>query len=317
MGLTVYIFRRIGLLFVTLFCISILIFCIMQLLPGDAAEQVIGAWAERSGQTIDAMRHRMGLDRPWYEQYFGWLAGFVRGDFGKSLAMDAPIAPILLHRLGLSLRLAIPALFLAVIVSLVLGVIAAVQQNRWFDHVISVFTLGGVAIPDFVRGSLLILIFANWLRWFPSSSSLLEGEGLLFWARMIALPVITLTLGVLPHITRMTRSSMIEVLKTPYVRTAFLKGMPRGVVLFKHALRNALLPTVTVIAFNVGWMIGGIVVIELVFNYPGLGSLVLFAIEQRDLPLLQTSMFFVASGYCVANLIADIVYALLNPRIRY
>lgn len=317
MGLTVYIFRRIGLLFVTLFCISILIFGIMQLLPGDAAEQVIGAWAERSGQTIEAMRQRMGLDRPWYEQYFGWLGGFVRGDLGKSLAMNAPIAPILLHRLALSLRLAVPALLIAIVVSLILGVIAAIQQNSWFDHAISVLTLGGVSVPAFVRGSVLILLFASWLRWFPSSSALLEGEGLLFWAKMLALPVVTLTLGAVPHITRMTRSSMIEVLKTPYVRTAFLKGMPRAVVLFKHALRNALLPTVTVIAFNVGWMIGGIVVIELVFNYPGLGSLVLFAIEQRDLPLLQTSMFFVASGYCVANLVADIVYALLNPRIRY
>jgi peptide/nickel transport system permease protein len=174
-----------------------------------------------------------------------------------------------------------------------------------------------VSLPAFVTGSLLILVFAGWLRWLPSSSALLQGEGLWFWTRMLALPVATLTLESLAHATRTTRSSMIEVLKTPYVRTAILKGAPRRVVLFKHALRNALLPTVTVLAFNFGWMLGGIVVVEQVFSYPGLGSLVLFAIEQRDLPLLQASMFFVASGYCVANLLADVVYALLNPRIRY
>ena len=172
-------------------------------------------------------------------------------------------------------------------------------------------------MPAFILASVLILVFAGWLRWLPSSSALAEGHGPLFWIRVLALPVATLTFEALAHMTRMTRSSMIEVLKTPYVRTAILKGMPRRRVLVRHALRNALLPTVTVIAFNFGWMLGGIVVVEQVFNYPGLGSLVLFAIEQRDLPLLQSSMFFVASGYCLANLGADVAYALLNPRIRY
>ncbi len=317
MSLAFYILRRVALLAATLLAISFLIFGIMQLLPGDAADQIIGAWAERGGKTLAAMRHRLGIDRPWYEQYFGWLAGVLRGDFGRSLAMDAPIAPILFYRLGQSLRLAVPALLLSVVISLVLGVVAAIRRNGWIDHAITVFTLGAISVPAFVLGSVLILIFAGWMRWLPSSSALAEGTGLLFWAKVLALPVATLTVEALAHVTRLTRSSMIEVLKTPYVRTAILKGMPRNVVLFKHALRNALLPTVTVIAFNVGWMLGGVVIVEQVFNYPGLGSLVLFAIEQRDLPLLQGSMFFVAATYCLANLAADLLYGFLNPRIRY
>jgi peptide/nickel transport system permease protein len=316
-GLTAYVLRRLGLLVLTLFAISLLISGILQLLPGDAAEQILGAWAERSGQTLAAMRARLGLDRPWHERYLAWLGGVVQGDLGRSLALNQPIAPLLVERLGYSLRLALPALAVAAVASVVLGVVAAVRPNGLVDHAITAVTLTGVSLPAFVTGSLLILVFAGWLRWLPSSSALLQGEGLWFWTRMLALPVATLTLESLAHATRTTRSSMIEVLKTPYVRTAILKGAPRRVVLFKHALRNALLPTVTVLAFNFGWMLGGIVVVEQVFSYPGLGSLVLFAIEQRDLPLLQASMFFVAAGYCVANLVADVVYALLNPRIRY
>lgn len=312
-----FIVRRLGLLVLTLLGISLLVFGILQLLPGDAATAILGAWQERSGQTHEYLRHALGLDRPWYEQYLGWLWGVLQGDLGRSLSMDAPITPILFERLGYSLRLAIPALLLAVSISLVLGVVAATRPNGFVDHMITVITLGGVSVPAFVSGSVLILIFAAWLGWFPSSSSLATGEGFLFWAKMLALPVATLTIEALAHITRITRSSMIEVLKTPYVRTARLKGMPRRTVLFKHALRNALLPTVTVIAFNVGWMLGGVVIVEQVFSYPGLGSLVLYAVEQRDIPLLQASMFFVAAGYCLANLLADITYALLDPRIRY
>ncbi|HEY7138824.1 MAG TPA: ABC transporter permease [Methylomirabilota bacterium] len=317
MGLTGYVLRRLGLLVVTLLAISLLISGIIQLLPGDAAQQILGAWAERSGQTLAAMRVRLGLDRPWHERYLAWLDGVMRGDLGRSLALNQPIAPLLVERLGYSLRLALPALAIAGLASVVLGVLAAMRPNGLIDHAITAVTLTGVSLPAFVTGSLLILVFAGWLRWLPSASALLQGEGLVFWARMLALPIATLTLESLAHATRITRSSMIEVLKTPYVRTAVLKGVPRRVVLFKHALRNALLPTVTVLAFNFGWMLGGIVVVEQVFSYPGLGSLVLFAIEQRDLPLLQASMFFVAAGYCVANLAADVVYALLNPRIRY
>ena len=317
MGLTGYVLRRLALLVLTLVAISLLISGIFQLLPGDAAEQILGAWAERSGQTLTNMRARLGLDRPWHERYLGWLTGAARGDFGTSMAMNVPIGPLVAERVASSLRLAIPALIIGVTLSLILGVIAATRRNGIVDHAITVFTLAGVSVPAFVIGSVLILVFAGWLRWLPSSSALAEGQGPGYWIRILALPVATLALESLAYITRTTRSSMIEVLKTPYVRAAVLKGLPRRTVLVKHALRNGLLPTVTVIAFNFGWMLGGVVVVEQIFNYPGVGSLVLFAIEQRDLPLLQACMFFVAGAYCVANLTADVLYAVLNPRIRY
>jgi peptide/nickel transport system permease protein len=312
-----FFLRRVGMLALTLFGITILIFLIVQVLPGDAADAILEAWVYTKGGAQDMLRARLGLDKPLHIQYFNWLWGILHGDLGRSLAIDAPIAPILLERLGYSLRLAIPALVLSVTISLTLGVIAALRPNGIVDTTITVVTLTGVSVPAFVSGSVCILVFAAWLQWLPSTSSLTQGEGFFHWAYVLAMPVGVLTLEALAHITRITRSSMIEVLKTPYVRTARLKGLPRRLVIYKHALRNAMLPTVTVIAFNIGWMLGGVVLVEQVFSYPGLGSLVLFAIEQRDTPLLQAGMFFVAAGYCVANLLADICYALLDPRIRY
>jgi len=312
-----YMIRRLGLLVLTLIGISAMIFIIIQILPGDAVDQILEAWVETEGGAHDILRAQLGLDRPWYEQYFGWLWDLMHGDLGRSLAMEAPIAPILLERLGFSLRLAVPALILSVTLSLILGVIAAIRPNSFVDNAITVITLTGVSVPAFISGSLFIVIFAAWLNWLPSTSSLSEGEGFFHWAYVLAMPIAVLTIESLAHLTRITRSSMIEVLKTPYVRTARLKGLPKRLVVYKHALRNAMLPTVTVIAFNIGWMLGGVVLVEQVFSYPGLGSLVLFAIEQRDTPLLQASMMFVASGYCIANLLADLAYVLLDPRIRY
>ncbi len=312
-----YMIRRLGLLLLTLIGISAMIFIIIQILPGDAVDQILEAWVETEGGAHDILRAQLGLDRPWYEQYFGWLWDIMHGDLGRSLAMEAPIAPILLERLGFSLRLAVPALILSVTLSLFLGVIAAIRPNSFVDNAITVITLTGVSVPAFISGSLFIVIFAAWLNWLPSTSSLSEGEGFFHWAYVLAMPIAVLTFESLAHLTRITRSSMIEVLKTPYVRTARLKGLPKRLVVYKHALRNAMLPTVTVIAFNIGWMLGGVVLVEQVFSYPGLGSLVLFAIEQRDTPLLQASMMFVASGYCIANLLADLAYVLLDPRIRY
>ena len=312
-----YMIRRLGLLVLTLIGISAMIFIIIQILPGDAVDQILEAWVETEGGAHDILRAQLGLDRPWYEQYFGWLWDIMHGDLGRSLAMEAPIAPILLERLGFSLRLAVPALILSVTLSLILGVIAAIRPNSFVDNAITVITLTGVSVPAFISGSLFIVIFAAWLNWLPSTSSLSEGEGFFHWTYVLAMPIAVLTIESLAHLTRITRSSMIEVLKTSYVRTARLKGLPKRLVVYKHALRNAMLPTVTVIAFNIGWMLGGVVLVEQVFSYPGLGSLVLFAIEQRDTPLLQASMMFVASGYCIANLLADLAYVLLDPRIRY
>ena len=279
-----YLVRRTLLLALTLLGISAMIFLIVQVLPGDAVDQILENWVEKEGGAHDILRAQLGLDKPLYVQYFSWLWNILHGDLGRSLAMDAPIGPILVERLGFSLRLAIPALVLSVTLSLILGVIAAIKPNSVVDNVITVITLTGVSVPAFISGSLFILIFAAWLNWLPSTSSLSEGEGFFHWAYVLALPVAVLTIESLAHLTRITRSSMIEILKMPYVRTARLKGLPKRLVIYKHALRNAMLPTVTVIAFNIGWMLGGVVLVEQVFSYPGLGSLVLFAIEQRDTP---------------------------------
>ena len=222
-----YMARRLGLLTLTLIGISAMIFVIVQILPGDAVDQILEAWVESEGGAHDQLRKKLGLDRPLHVQYFTWLWDILHGDLGRSLSMEAPIAPILIERLGFSLRLAIPALVISVSLSLVLGVIAAIKPNGFLDHAITVITLTGVSVPAFVSGSLFILIFAAWLQWFPSTSSLSEGEGFFHWAYVLAMPIAVLSLEALAHLTRITRSSMIEVLKTPYVRTARLKGLPK------------------------------------------------------------------------------------------
>lgn len=316
MRLAEYIARRLVLVVLTVLALSAAIAVIMTLLPGDAAEQILGAWAERSGSTLEALRARLGLDRPWYVQYGSWLAGALKGDFGRSLALDVAIGPLLAERFLNSLQLAVPALLLAAPTSLALGAYAALRQGRAADHMITVVTLLGVSVPAFILGPVLILIFSGYLSWFPSSSGLGTGSGPRYLFAILTLPVITLALESLAYITRMARASMVEALKAPYVRMARLKGLPERQVVVKHALRNGLLPTVTVIAFNVGWLLGGVVIVEQVFNYPGIGSLLLFAIEQRDLPLIQATVFVTAASYCVANLLADLAYFVLNPRLR-
>ena len=311
-----YLVGRLILLLATLLAVSIAISAIMSLLPGDAAEQILGAWSERSGATLAALRTRLGIDQPWYVQYADWLQMAVRGDLGNSLALSVPITPILFDRLANTLLLAIPAALISIPLSLGLGVWGAVRKGRPIDHGISAVTLVGVSVPAFVLGPILIVVFSGYLQWFPSSSGLIQGSGATHLFLILALPVLTLTTESLAYIGRMVRASMIETLKSPYVRMARLKGLPERQVVLNHALRNSLLPTVTVIAFNIGWLIGGVVVVEQVFNYPGIGSLLLFAIEQRDLPLIQATVFVTAAAYCTANLLADIAYMALNPRLR-
>jgi len=205
-----YLVRRTLLLALTLLGISAMIFIIVQVLPGDAVDQILENWVEKEGGAHDILRAKLGLDKPLYVQYFSWLWNILHGDLGRSLAMDAPIGPILVERLGFSLRLAIPALVLSVTLSIILGVIAAIKPNSVVDNVITVITLTGVSVPAFISGSLFILIFAAWLNWLPSTSSLSEGEGFFHWAYVLALPVAVLTIESLAHLTRITRSSMIE-----------------------------------------------------------------------------------------------------------
>jgi peptide/nickel transport system permease protein len=310
-----YIMRRLGLIVVTMIVASLIIFAITQLLPGDVAQMILGRWATKPA--LANLRAQLGLDRPWFIQYGDWLIHFVTGDWGKSLQTGSPIQPLVLMRLRNSMYLAALALLLYVPFGILLGVIAALRRDRWQDQLISSFTMAFVGLPEFVTGLLLIALLAFQLKLFPANSSIDPEVGFLKALPQLILPAMTVSLVSLGYVARMTRSSTIEALKTDYARAAYLKGLPPATVLFKHVLRNSLLPTVTVVAMGIGWVIAGLIVTESVFGYPGLGRLVVYSIQRRDLPLIQASTMIVIAIYGVSNLVADILYAVLNPRIRF
>jgi peptide/nickel transport system permease protein len=265
--------------------------------------------------SLAALRHRLGLDQPPPLRYLLWLGNLLRGNLGDSPTMQLAIAPLLLNKLANSALLAAAAFLFTVPLSLLLGVIAGLNKNRWSDNVISLVTLAGVAQPEFVTGTYLIVIFALSLHWLPATSTLGQGAGQNILS--LILPVITLSLVLLAYIGRMTRTNVIDVMETDYIRSAILKGLPYRAVVIRHALRNALLPSITIIASNVGWLLGGIVVTENLFGYPGIGRLLLQAVQNRDVPLLQDITLIIALIFALSNLAADILYAVLNPRVRY
>jgi peptide/nickel transport system permease protein len=263
------------------------------------------------------LRKELGLDKPLIEQYGTWLGDFVRGDWGTSLSTGENVRAVTLERLRNSAMLALVAFLMYVPLGIFLGVVSAWRRNSPLDHVLSAGSLAFIGLPEFVTAVFLVALFSRWLGWLPSSSSIPPGTGFLDALPSLVLPAMTVSLASLAYVLRMTRASTIEVLKTGYVRTARLKGLPVLTVVFRHVLRNSLLPTITVVAAGVGWLIGGLIVTESVFGYPGLGRLVLFAVQRRDIPLIQTTTMLIVVIYALANLAADIVYALLNPRIRY
>lgn len=309
-----FLIRRIALLALTLLITSMIVFALTQLLPGDVARLILGREAPQ--EALDNLRAQLGLNDPVPMQYWNWLTGFVSGDWGRSFTSGSPpIRPLVMERLGNSLRLAALALIFSVPLSILLGAAAALREQSPLDSVISLATLAVVGLPEFVTGLALINIFALGLGWFPASASA-SAESLGDLLRQLTLPAITASFVLVAYIVRLTRAGVIEELKKPYVRTATLKGLSRGEVLTRHVLGNALLPTITVIAISFGWLIGGLVVIENVFSYPGLGRLMTTAIERKDIPLMQAVVMVTIFFYAVANLIADLLYALLNPRIR-
>jgi peptide/nickel transport system permease protein len=264
------------------------------------------------------LRLELGLDQPLPVQYVKWLSGFVSGNWGNSftLAGKPEIQPLILKKLGNSLRLALITLILAIPLSILLGVLAGVREGSLLDNTVSISSLSVVALPEFVTGLILIQILAHWLGWLPATSTFAANKPFFESIPELILPALTATLVLLAYISRLVRAGVIEELKKPYTRTAKLKGLSKSKILFKHVLRNALLPAVTVIAISFGWLMGGIIVIENVFNYRGLGLLLTDAIDNQDLPLLQSISMIIVFIVVVANLIADLLYAALNPRIR-
>lgn len=310
-----YTIKRLMFLCLTVLLTSVIIFSITQLLPGDVARIILGR--EAGEQALNQLRLELGLDDPVPIQYSRWLGKFILGDWGTAYSTKTEIRPLVMQRLGNSLILAIITLAIAVPIAVVFGIIAGLNENKRLDHIIGISTLVVVGLPEFVTGLVLIQVFSFGLDWLPANSSIRPGMTIEEKIPMLVLPAITATLVILAYISRLTRSGVIEELKRPYVRTADLKGLPRHTVITKHVLRNALLPTITAIAISSGWLISGLIVIENVFNYPGIGRLMIFAIDRRDLPLIQALAMITVLGFALANLAADLLYAYLNPRIRY
>lgn len=302
-----YIGRRIVLMIPSLFGVTVVVFGIMQLIPGDPAVYILGDQA--SEDAIEALRRRMGLDRPIVEQYISWVGGILRGNFGVSYRDASPVLPVLLSRFPATLELMLASMLLALGVGIPVGVLSAVHRNSFIDMVSRVFALAGHATPTFWRALMLILLFAFYLPIFPPSGR----NGL----SSIVLPAIALGTSMAGVIMRLTRSSVLEVLSDDYVRTARAKGLRDRVVVYRHALRNALLPVVTVIGIQVGNLLGGSVVTESVFAWPGIGRYAYLAMMQRDYTTVMGSLFLFSLIYMVINLLTDLSYGWLDPRVRY
>lgn len=321
-------FLRRRFLFFVFTCLlsSLIIFFLLRVLPGDPA-RVIAGGREATPEQIAEIRAELGLNAPIPAQYLTWLTNFVGGDWGRTIAFrGADNRQLVLERSRNSLRLAAVALLLSVPISLALGVIAGLSENKLPDIIISLFSLSLVSLPEFVTGLFLINIVAlRWANnplaqalgsWFPASSAVRANASFAEMLPALWLPAIAAALVLLAYISRLTRAGVIEELKRDYVRTAVFKGIPYRDVILRHVLRNALLPTITVIALSITWLISGLVVIEFVFGFPGLGSLLITAIERRDLLLAQSIVMVTVGVILCANLAADMIYAILNPRIK-
>jgi len=309
-----YLTERLGYGLVTLLLLSLVIFACTQLLPGDAAVTMLGENA--TPEALANLKQRLGLDRPAPVQYLIWLQGIVTGDPGISHTLNRPIADVVAPRFWNSLQLTLLTVLVAAAVAIPLGVAAAVRQGRGSDATILAASYLGISIPDFVLGPLLILLIASPpLALLPSSGYVPFAESPLEWLRHMVLPVAALTAVLTAHLVRQTRSGMLQELGSDYVRTARLKGLPERTVLWRHCLRNGLTATVTVLALDLGFLMGSIVIIEEVFAYPGLGRLAVSAVGDRDIPLIQASTLIIATVYVTANLLADLAHAALNPRV--
>ena len=310
-----YILRRLAGVAGVVAGMSVLIFAIVHILPGNVAYAILGEFA--TPDAVATLERRLGLNDPLPVQYWHWLAGLLHGDLGVSLTMDRPAGPLILEALGHSAVLAGLAFALVAAFGIGFGVYGASRQGTAADHLLTTAQLLFIAVPDFFWSILAILVFASMLGWLPATGAVPLSAGMGPWAAHLVLPVAVLATGLVAHVSRLTRASMLEALRSRYVLFARAKGMSERRVLWRHAAPNALLPAITVLAIDFGLLIGGVVVVETVFAYPGLGRLLVYAIEHHDLPLLQAGMLVLTTIYALANLVADLLYAVLNPRIRH
>ncbi len=299
----------------TLLVVSLLIFAGTQILPGDVAQAILGQSA--TPEAVAAIRRDLGLDRPAWVRYIDWLTGFLQGDLGTSLANRVPISEMIAGRLENTLFLAGVAAAIAVPIAITLGVIAARYRETWLDKTISIVTLSAISMPEFFIGYILIFVFAVKLFWAPSIASVFPGMSFLERVYAVSLPVATLSMVVIAHMMRMTRAAIINVMASPYIETAELKGLTRSRITLHHALPNALSPIINVVVINLAYLVVGVVVVEVVFVYPGMGQLMVDAVAKRDVPVVQATGIIFAATYVLLNLTADVLAILANPRIRH
>jgi len=312
--LSAMVTKRIAFGFLTILVISVLIFVGVEALPGDLAEAVLGQNA--LPQTVEAFRRELKLDLPPHVRYFAWLGDFLRGDFGTSLANGRSIAELIGWRLANTLFLAGMTAIIAVPLAIILGLLAALYQNSWFDRTISIATLSTISFPEFFVAYILIALLSVQLILFPSLSNIHAGMSFFEKLNVIFLPCLTMTLVVVAHMMRMTRAAIINVLTSPFIEMARLKGMSRVRIILHHALPNALSPIINVVVLNLAYLVVGVVVVEVVFVYPGLGQLLVDSVSKRDLPVVQACGLIFAATYVLLNLIADVLSMLSNPKLR-
>jgi len=292
----------------------VIIFFGAQILPGDVARRVLGPFADQAA--VEALNQRLGTDRSIFVQYGDWIGGFVQGDLGTSLGTGRPVSDIIWTALRSSAKLAVLAFVIVVPLGVLGGVVAALNEGGVRDRLISIGGLSATTVPEFVWAVVLILIFALGLGLLPSTAQAPPGAGIFTQLKYLLLPALCLVFVLFGYIARMARAGTIEALEADYTRTAIIKGLPQRTVVRRHVLRNSLLPTIAVVATQAGYLIGGLVVIELIFNYQGIGQALFRAAQQKDFPVLQSTVLIIGIVYLVATLIADLAYSILNPRVR-
>ena len=307
--------RRLGLGLITLVLVSLLVFATTQALPGDAAQAMLGK--EATPERLAALREQLHLTAPVWQQYTFWIGGVLRGDFGRSLATEQPVWGLLRARVGNSAFLVLAAALIAIPASILIGVAGAVRRDRAVDHILSMASLVLAALPDFVIGILLVMLFATQVFHVLPAVTMLDDD-VPIWrqASQVILPAVTLDIAVIPYMARIMRASMIEVLESEYVQMARLKGMPPARVILRHALPNAMVPFIQVTALQLAWLAGGVVVVEFVFRFPGIGQALIDAVANRDLPVVQTLALLIGAVYVLLNTLADVATILLTPRLR-
>lgn len=309
-----YLLNRLLSLGLTLFLISLITFAVTNILPGDVATMIMGT--QSNPEALEGLRRALGLNDPLIVQYGRWIGGILTGDWGTSLVFKEPIGRLLLQKFTASSLIVLLSMTIALSCAIPLGVWAAIHRERWQDTTSSATALVGVSLPDFFWGIVLILLFARWLGWLPSSGFVDPGQDIIRALRHALLPSLALGLALMAHLTRMTRSTMIGILEQDFIRVARSKGLSERTVVWRYALANAIGPVMTVAGLQVGYLFGSIIVIESLFNYTGMGWLTYQALLNRDIPLIQASVFVIAAVVMIANLVVDLLYVLIDPRIR-